>query len=90
MTKADAIRRVAREARTSKAQASRAVAALIDAVTRALKKGESVTFVGFGTFKVTMRKARMARNPLTGAPVKIKRRRVVRFAAGKALKDTIR
>jgi DNA-binding protein HU-beta len=55
-----------------------------------LKKGESITFVGFGTFKTTQRKARTARNPQTGAPIKIPKRRVVRFSAGKALKDAVR
>jgi DNA-binding protein HU-beta len=55
-----------------------------------LKKGESITFVGFGTFKTSQRKARTARNPQTGAPIKIKARRVVRFTAGKAPKNTVK
>ena len=59
-------------------------------MTKALKKGDSITFVGFGTFKTSQRKARTARNPQTGAPIKIKARRVVRFTAGKTLKNTVK
>ena len=55
-----------------------------------LKKGDPVSFVGFGTFKTTQRKARTARNPQTGATIKIPKRRVVRFSAGKAMKDAVR
>jgi DNA-binding protein HU-beta len=54
-----------------------------------LKKGQPITFVGFGTFKTAQRKARMARNPQTGAAVKVPKRRVVRFTAGKALKGAV-
>ena len=59
-------------------------------MTKALKKGDSITFVGFGTFKTSQRKARTARNPQTGAPIKIKARRVVRFTAGKTLKNMVK
>ena len=62
----------------------------MDGITKALKKGDSITFVGFGTFKTSQRKARTARNPQTGAPIKIKARRVVRFTAGKALKNAVK
>ena len=56
---------------------------------RLLKKGQPITFVGFGTFKTSQRKARMARNPQTGAAIKIPKRKVVRFTAGKALKSAV-
>ncbi len=58
-------------------------------VTKSLKKGQPITFVGFGTFKTAQRKARTARNPQTGAAIKIPKRRVVRFTAGKALKTAV-
>jgi DNA-binding protein HU-beta len=54
-----------------------------------LKKGDAVTLVGFGTFKTTVRKARKGRNPLTGGAIRIPRRKIVRFSAGKALKTAI-
>jgi DNA-binding protein HU-beta len=90
MNKQDLIAKIAKEAELSKASASAAVDSFIDGITKALKKGDSITFVGFGTFKTSQRKARTARNPQTGAPIKIKARRVVRFTAGKALKNTVK
>ncbi len=63
---------------------------LIDAITKSLKKGDPVSFVGFGTFKTANRKARTARNPQTGAAIQIPKRRVPRFSAGKALKQAVR
>lgn len=89
MNRADLIKKLARQMRTSKAQAGRFVRALLGAMTTALAKGDAVTFVGFGTFKTTVRKARVARNPQTGARLKIKRRKAVRFVAGKALKRAV-
>lgn len=89
MNRADLIKKLARQMRTSKAQAGRFVAALLGTMTTALAKGDAVTFVGFGTFKTTVRKARVARNPQTGARLKIKRRKAVRFVAGKALKRAV-
>jgi DNA-binding protein HU-beta len=59
-------------------------------MTRALTKGEAITFVGFGTFKTTQRRARVAKNPRTGDAIKIPRRRVVRFTPGKVLKNAVR
>ena len=64
--------------------------AMLDTMTRALKKGDAVTFVGFGTFKTTQRRARVAKNPRTGDAIKIPKRRVVRFTAGKTLKSAVR
>ena len=90
MNKQELIARIAKDTNSSKASAAAAVEPLIDGITRSLKKGDTITFVGFGTFKTSQRKARTARNPQTGAPIKIPKRRVVRFTAGKALKDAVR
>jgi DNA-binding protein HU-beta len=90
MNKQDLIDKIAKDVGVTKANASAAVDSLIDGITRSLKKGQSITFVGFGTFKTSQRKARTARNPQTGAPITIPKRRVVRFTAGKALKTAVR
>ena len=90
MTKQDLIAKIAKDTGSSKAGAAAALDSVIDGITRALKKGDPITFVGFGTFKTAQRKARTARNPQTGAAIKIPKRRVVRFTAGKALKDAVR
>ena len=90
MNKAELIARIARDTGLTKADATRVVDALIDNVTRALKKGEKVTLVGFGTFGVSKRKARAGRNPQTGAPIRIGARRVPKFTAGKELKDAVK
>ena len=90
MNKAEIVARIARDAGLTKSDALRAVDALIDNVTRALKKGDKVTLVGFGTFAISRRKARAGRNPQTGAPLKIPARRAPRFAAGKELKEAVR
>lgn len=89
MNRQDLIERIVKETRVSKALASRIVAAALASITTSLKKGEAVTLVGFGTFKTAVRKARTGRNPLTGGTIKIPRRKIVRFSAGKALKTTI-
>ena len=90
MNKAELIERVARDSRLTKAGATRAIDALLDNVTKALKKGEKVTLVGFGTFGVSRRKARAGRDPRTGAPIKIAARRALKFTVGKDLKELIR
>ena len=69
--------------------AEEAINCVIESITKALKKGESVTLVGFGTFKVAKRAARTGRNPQTGKPIKIKAKKVPKFTAGKKLKDTV-
>jgi len=74
----------------SKKNAQAAVDCVISSVTKALKKKEAVTLVGFGTFKVDKRKARKGRNPQTGEEIKIKAKRVPKFVAGKALKDAVK
>lgn len=73
----------------SKAAATRALDAAVKAVQGALKKGDMVTLVGFGTFYVGKRAARNGRNPRTGATIKIKAAKVPKFRAGKALKDAV-
>jgi DNA-binding protein HU-beta len=90
MNKQELIAKIAKDTGSSKAGASAAVDSLIDGITKSLKKGEAITFIGFGTFKTSQRKARMARNPQTGEAIKIPKRRVVRFTAGKALKQAVK
>ena len=90
MNKQELIAKIAKDTGSSKASASAAVESLIEGITKSLKKGDPVAFVGFGTFKTAQRKARKARNPQTGATIQIPRRRVVRFTVGKALKDAVR
>ncbi len=89
MNKAELIDAVADSADLSKAAAGRALDAAIETVTKALKKGDTVTLVGFGTFSVRKRAARTGRNPRTGEAIKIKASKVPGFKAGKALKDAI-
>ena len=89
MNKQELIAKVAKDTGGTKSLAAQAVDSVIDGITRALKKGDSVTFVGFGTFKTSNRKARTARNPQTGAAIKIPKRKAVRFIAGKALKSAV-
>ena len=89
MNKQQLIEKVAKDINGTKITAAKAVESMIEGVTKALKKGDSVTFVGFGTFKTSQRKARVARNPQTGAEIKIPKRKAVRFVAGKALKSAV-
>ncbi len=89
MNKQDLISKIANDTGMTKTGAAAAVDAFIDGVVKTLKKGQSITFVGFGTFKTSIRKARTGRNPQTGASVKIPKRRVARFSAGKALKSAL-
>ena len=90
MTKEELIDKIASGARLSKADAARAINATIGSITSALKKGQSVTLVGFGSFKVSKRKARKGRNPRTGEVINIKATKVPRFSAGKSLKDAVK
>jgi DNA-binding protein HU-beta len=89
MNKQDLITKIAQDTGITKSNAAAAVDSFIEGITRSLKKGQPITFVGFGTFKTAQRKARTARNPQTGASIKIPKRRVVRFSAGKALKQSL-
>jgi len=90
MTKAELVEKAAKDAKISKVAAAAALNSFMDGVTRALKKKNGkVTLVGFGTFSKTRRKARKGRNPQTGEPIKIKACNVVKFKAGKKLKDAV-
>jgi len=89
MNKAELIDAVAESADISKASATRALDGALDAILNALKGGDQVTLVGFGTFSVRARAARTGRNPRTGDPIQIKASNVPGFKAGKALKDAV-
>jgi DNA-binding protein HU-beta len=89
MNKGDLINEVS-QVLASKKDAQAAVDEVLAAVTKALKKGDDVTLVGFGTFKVAKRKARTGRNPQTGAEIKIKATKVPKFVPGKALKEAVK
>lgn len=89
MNKAELIDAVAAGADLSKADAGRAVDAVVDSVTSALAKGQQVSVVGFGTFSVKHRAARSGRNPRTGETIQIAASNVPGFKAGKALKDAV-
>ena len=90
MNKQDIVAKVAKDTGLKKVTAAAAVDSIIDGITRSLKKGHPVSFVGFGTFKISNRKARVARNPQTGIAFTIPKRRVPRFSAGKALRQAVR
>ncbi len=89
MNKSELIEHIAKDADISKAAAARVLESTIAAVTSTLKKGDSVSLVGFGTFAVGKRAARTGRNPRTGAAIKIKAAKVPKFRPGKALKDAL-
>ena len=89
MNKSELIEHISQQADISKAGASRALEAAIDAITEALKNGDSVSLVGFGTFVATEREARTGRNPRTGVAIKIAKAKVPKFRPGKALKDAL-
>jgi DNA-binding protein HU-beta len=90
MTKAELINRMADSAGISKVATTKALNSLISGVIGALKKGQKVSLVGFGTFTTSKRKARIGRNPRTGDEIKIPAMRVPKFSAGKALKSAVR
>ena len=89
MNKSELIDAIAESADISKAAAGRALDAVISSITGALKNGEQVVLVGFGTFSVKERAARTGRNPQTGEPIEIVAARIPSFKAGKALKDAV-
>jgi DNA-binding protein HU-beta len=89
MNKGDLIDAVAEETGLSKADATRAVDSVINSITKALKAGNQVSLVGFGTFVVKKRAARQGRNPRTGETIQIAASAVPGFKAGKALKDAV-
>ncbi len=89
MNKSELIDHIAKNAGISKAAAARALEATIGAVTTTLKKGGSVSLVGFGTFAVGKRAERTGRNPQTGAEITIESARIPKFRPGKGLKDAL-
>jgi DNA-binding protein HU-beta len=90
MTREEMIAKMAKDARISKAAAEKALKSFTGNVTKALKKGDKLTLVGFGTFHVMKRAARKGRNPQTGEPITIKASKVPKFKPGKALKDAVK
>lgn len=90
MNKSELIEHIAKQADLSKAAAGTALDATLNAIKTTMKKGGTVSLVGFGTFSSRKRAARTGRNPFTGATIKIKASRVPKFKAGKALKDAIK
>ena len=90
MNKAELVESIVKDSGLTKADAGRALDATIENITKALKKKDSVTLVGFGTFKVAQRKARVGRNPQTGAEIKIPARKVPRFSPGADLKKAVK
>ena len=87
MNKNDLISNIAKESGLTKVNAAKALDAFITSVTKALKKGDDVRLIGFGTFNVTKRAASTGRNPRTGQAIKIKARKLAKFKAGKALQE---
>ena len=85
MNKAQLIDAIAADAKLTKADAKRALDAFVKSTTKALKKGDRVALVGFGSFAVSKRNARTGRNPQTGKPITIKAKKVVKFKAGSEL-----
>ena len=89
MNKNELVSSVAESAALSKAQAEKAVNGVLDSISTALSKGDSVTLIGFGTFSVAVRQPRDGRNPRTGEAIKIAGGKVPKFKAGKALKEKV-
>lgn len=89
MNKTDLIDAIASSAELNKKQAKAALEATLEAITNSLKAGDAVQLIGFGTFKVNSRSARIGRNPQTGAEIKIAASKVPAFVSGKALKDAV-
>ena len=89
MKKVELVEAIAKKAGLTKADAARSLDATLEAIGAALKKGDKVPLIGFGTFAVSKRNARTARNPRTGETIKIPARKAVTFKAGTALKDKV-
>ncbi len=90
MTKEEMIALIAKDAKINKRQATDALRSFFDGVTTNLKKGKRVSFVGFGTFSISRRKARIGHNPQTGEKINIPATKVPHFRAGKALKEAVK
>jgi len=89
MNKTELVAAIANDSGLTKVQAQKALDAAIDAISGAMAKGDSVTLIGFGTFKVSERAERMGRNPQTGKEMKIAASKLPRFVPGKSLKDAV-
>lgn len=89
MNKSELIEHIAQQADISKAAAGRALEAVLGGIQASLNKGDNVSLLGFGTFAVSTRAARIGRNPRTGAEIKIKKAKVPKFRPGKALKEAL-
>ncbi|MEI6415254.1 MAG: HU family DNA-binding protein [Pseudomonadota bacterium] len=90
MNKSELVDAIAKAGDISKANASRALDGLVEAIVEALKEGKQVSLVGFGTFMVKARAARIGRNPRTGDKIEIKESKIPSFKAGKTLKDAVK
>jgi DNA-binding protein HU-beta len=90
MNKGQLIDSIAKEAGLSKVDSGKALAATINAISKALKKGDSVSLIGFGSFKVAKRAARTGRNPQTGKTIKIAAKKVAKFKAGAGLAKMVK
>ena len=89
MNKSELVAKIAEDTKLTKKAAENTVNAVMSNIKKALKKGDSVTLVGFGTWTVTKRKARQGRNPQTGASIKIPAKKVPKFRPGKGLRDVV-
>jgi DNA-binding protein HU-beta len=89
MTKAEIVGKIAEGAELTKVQAEKAASVFLDSIVEALKEGDKVTFVGFGTFSVNDKAARIGRNPQTGAEIKIPAKKAVKFKVGKSLQEAV-
>ncbi len=90
MNKGDLVDHIAKVAGITKTEAGDALNAVVSGISSSLKKGDKVSLIGFGTFSVTKRKARLGRNPQTGKEIKIPARKIVKFKAGKTLSDKVK
>jgi DNA-binding protein HU-beta len=90
MTREELTEKIAKDCKLSKAQADRAMKSMLDGITTSLKKGKKISFVGFGTFSITKRKARNGRNPQTGETIRIAAAKVPKFKPGLKLKTAVK
>ncbi len=90
MTRDELIEKIAKDCKLSKAQADRAMKSMLEGITTSLKKGKKISFVGFGTFSITKRKARNGRNPQTGETIRIAAAKVPKFKPGLKLKTAVK
>lgn len=89
MNKGDLINQISEDASISKAEATEALNSVLTSIEKTLKGDDKVTLIGFGTFSISKRAARIGRNPQTGAEIKIKAKKVIKFKAGKSLSEAV-